>query len=238
MALTTWWRDDYLPVLPPLNGFQVSTVQDDTLLAGLSGLDGREIKRRRQEGHRPYAGFLSGVPAAYGWVATRRAAIGELNLDFRLPPLHRYLWDFATLPDYRGRGIYPHLLQEILMREVGQGYYFWIIRAPENWASGSGIRKAGFKAVGRLSLLENGRTGLAVTGSLERAASGAALLGVPIVETGLFPCWHCGGADYPPAAGAAHCLCEPDDEDECCCIVRPEKGKPLSIAGRQGVAAA
>lgn len=236
MALATWWRDDYLPDLPPLTGFQVSIVQVDDLLAQLSGLDGREIQRRRQAGHRPYAAFLSGTPAAYGWVATRRATIGELNLDFRLPPLHRYLWDFATLPAYRGQGIYPHLLQEILMREVGLGYYFWIIRAPENLASGSGIRKAGFKAVGRLSLMENGRTALALTGSLERAESGASLLGVPIVETGLFPCWHCGGADYPPAPGVAHCLCEPDDLDDCYCIVRPEKGNHLSAPARQVVA--
>ncbi|HUM69353.1 MAG TPA: hypothetical protein PLK31_10955, partial [Chloroflexota bacterium] len=209
MSLATWWRGDFLPALPPLNNFQVRKMQSEALLTGSCRLDGREIQRRLQQGHLPYVGLLGGVPVAYGWVATRRAAIGELGLDFRLPPLHRYLWDFATLPAYRGQGIYPHLLQGILLQELGVAHYFWIIRAPENGASGAGIHKAGFTAVGHLSLLANGRTALAVTADWERAAAGAALLGVPLVESSISPCWHCGGADYPAAAGAATCSCQP-----------------------------
>lgn len=221
MALATWWRDDFLPALPPLKNFHVQKIQNTALLADLCRLDGREIHRRLQQGHRPYVAFWQGRPVAYGWVATQRAAIGELGLDFRLPPLHRYLWDFATLPAYRGRGVYPRLLQEILVQEVGTAYYFWIIRAPENGASGAGIQKAGFTAVGHLSLLANGRTALAVTGNWQRAEMGAALLGVPLVAAGISPCWHCGGADYPAAAGVAACSCQPaylEEIADCACV--------------------
>lgn len=233
MALATWWRDDKLPVLFPLKRFYATRTQDEALLSRLTGLDGHEIQRRLWQGNRPYVAFIDGVPAAYGWVATRHASIGELNLDFRLPSLHRYLWDFATLPAFRGRGIYPHLLQEILVQEMGTAYYFWIIRAPENVASGKGIGKAGFAAVGHLSLTEDGRTALAPNSDFERAEMGATLLGVPLVERGLFPCWHCAGADYPPAANAAHCTCQSGQMDNCLCVIPTRRRQPeTAFAGQ------
>jgi hypothetical protein len=74
-----------------------------------------------------------GESVAYGWVADAGAAIGELDVAFRLEANDRYLWDFVTLPAWRGRGVYPHLLQAILRAE--EGGRFWIINAPENVAS-------------------------------------------------------------------------------------------------------
>ncbi|MBX3057547.1 MAG: GNAT family N-acetyltransferase [Anaerolineae bacterium] len=230
MALATWWRGDFLPTLPPLTNFHVQKIQQTGLLAALCRLDGREIHRRRQQGHRPYVAIWQGSPVAYGWVATQRADIGELGLDFRLPPQHRYLWDFATLPAYRGQGIYPRLLQEILVQEASAAAYFWIIRAPENGASGAGIHKAGFTAVGHLSLLANGRTALAVTGNRERAKVGAGLLGVPLAADGISPCWHCGGADYPAAASAAACSCRPaylEEMADCACVSGSGRPHPV-----------
>lgn len=214
MALSIWQRGDSLPALPQLDGFRADISRDEQLLAALCRLDKAEIRRRFDAGHRPFVGHLKETAVAYGWLAAQEAAIGELGLAFRLPPGHRYLWDFATLPAWRGQGIYPHLLQAILRQEMA-ATTFWIIRAPENGASGSGIRKAGFTAVGRLSLLGNGRAGLAPFIDRERAQLGAALLGVPLVETNLFLCWHCGGAAYPPSPHVASCACRQDESCAC-----------------------
>jgi hypothetical protein len=159
----------------------------------LNRLSLAEVRARRQGGHRPYRGLLQGTPVAYGWAATREASIGELGLTFRLPPGNRYLWDFATLPDFQGRGIYPRLLGAILAQESSSAERFWIIHAPENVPSGAGMHKAGLFPMGKLSFRLDGGVGLAPLGSPERAQAGALLLGVPLVEAVLAPCWCCGG---------------------------------------------
>jgi hypothetical protein len=193
MALATWWSTDPLPHLPVLPGFQAACASDDTALAQLNRLTVTEVRARQQDGHRPYLGFLNGIPVAYGWVATQEASIGELDLTFRQPPGNRYLWDFATLTGFQGRGIYPHLLLAILKQEMLEAERFWIIHAPENVPSGAGMEKAGLLPVGQLSFRPDGSVGLAPLGLHERAQAGAELLGLPLIETVLAPCWHCGG---------------------------------------------
>ena len=191
MALATWWSGDTVPLLRPLPGFRVVRAWDDARLAWLNQIPRSEVRRRRREDHRPYVGYMNGAPVAYGWVATRQSSIGELGLSFRLPPGNRYLWDFATLPEWQGRGIYPQLLQAILAEESATAGRFWIIQAPENLPSGAGMHKAGWLPVGELSFRPGGAVGLAPLGSLERARAGAALLGVALVESPLSPCWRC-----------------------------------------------
>jgi hypothetical protein len=186
----------------------------------LNRLSPKEVQARWQAGHRPYIASMFGEPAAYGWVATRGASIGELGLAFALPPGNRYLWDFATLPAWQGRGLYPRLLRAILTQEAPVAERFWIIHAPENLPSGAGMGKAGLLPVGQLSFCPDGSVGLAPLGPSERAQAGAALLGVPLIETVLAPCWCCGStverragaADpvscWPPIAPlATHCTC-------------------------------
>src|SRR3712207_4897461 len=121
MALATWWTEDPLPLERPLPGFQAAPADDDVELAALNGISVDDVRARRAAGHRPYIGRLDGVPVTYGWVATREASIGELDLTFRLSPEDRYLWDFATLPEWQGRGLYPRLLQTILIAESRTG---------------------------------------------------------------------------------------------------------------------
>lgn len=210
MALATWWSADPLPDIPTLPGFQAVRTTDDTALATLNRLAVAEVRARRDAGHRAYLGLLHGEPVAYGWVATEAASIGELHLTMRLPAGNRYLWDFATLPGFQGRGIYPHLLQAILRQEAREAGRFWIIHAPENLPSGAGMEHAGLVPVGQLSFQADGSVGLAPLGTLERAQAGAELLGVPLIETELAPCWRCGGLTADPtmtaeAAEAAAC---------------------------------
>ncbi len=203
MSLATWWINDRLPVLPTLSDFEVRPAQDDPELAALARLPIAEVEARRAAGHRPYVGYSAGLPVSYGWVATHSASIGELDLTFDLPQSDRYLWDFATLPEQQGRGLYPRLLQSIALQEAGAAQRLWIIHAPENLPSGAGMRKAGFEAVGQLSFRADQRVGLMPIGLMARALAGAELLGVPLIDADLAPCWCCAGAARLPSTIAS-----------------------------------
>lgn len=154
MALWTWWTGDGLPALAAIEGFAAGSAADIEGLAALTGLAPDEVSGRLAAGNRCYVARLGGEAVGYGWVADGGAAIGELDLAFRLEAVDRYLWDFVTLPAWRGRGLYPHLLQAILRAE--DGARLWIINAPENAASARGIAKAGFAEVGSLAFTRGG----------------------------------------------------------------------------------
>ncbi len=195
MALASWWRGDHLPTLSPIAEFRAEATQDAALVAWLSNYAVAEAQRRLAEGHRPYVAWMGDTPVAYGWLATRVASIGELGIDVPVPATDRYLWDFATLPAWRGRGLYPHLLQAILRQETKTAERCWIIAAPENRASSAGIFKAGFTTTAQLSFQANGDAGVTALGPAERVQAGASLLGVPVLEAGedplISPCWCC-----------------------------------------------
>jgi GNAT superfamily N-acetyltransferase len=223
MALATWWSPDPLPDFPALPGLHVTLATDDRTLAALNRLPEAEVRARRDAGHRPYIGILHGEPVAYGWVATEEASIGELHLTVRLPLGNRYLWDFATLPSFQGRGVYPHLLRAILRREALEAERLWIIHAPENLPSAAGIGNAGLLPVGELSFTSDGGVGLRPLSSLERARAGADLLGVPLIEAELAPCWRCGGQISEHGAGRTASSCWPTDTSEaapCTCAIQ------------------
>jgi GNAT superfamily N-acetyltransferase len=103
---------------------------------------------------------------------------------FEVPPGNRYLMDFYTLPAWRGRGIYPRLLQAILARESAEAKRFWILHHRGNVASARGIEKAGFGRVAEIHFVAGGGLGLVALGPGERSGSGARLLGLPIAQTG------------------------------------------------------
>ena len=161
MSLATYWVEDPLSPLPALPGFDVVIDSDLHELTGINRISPSEGRARLNDGHLPYVARMDGQAVGYGWVATRKASIGELDLTFELSSDDRYLWDFATLPDWQGRGLYPRLLQTILERERKNAKRFWIIHAPENLPSGAGMYKAGFEFVGLLSFTSDGRVGLA-----------------------------------------------------------------------------
>ena len=177
-ALYAWWRDDPLSMLAPLPGL---IVQRCTELAGAQHVliqDLGEVRKRWLEGHRLYLAWMGRQIAAFGWVATRTAEIGELALRFSLSPDDRYLWDFLTMPSWRGQGIYPRLLQAILRLEE-TGKRFWIGHGPNNVASAHGILRAGFRKVIQVWRLPDGKL-VCTTCDDQRAEAGAALLGLPL----------------------------------------------------------
>ena len=84
------------------------------------------MRRRFDAGHRAYVALWDGEPAAWGWVATTAAEIGELESSFAIPRGERYLWNFVTFPSHRGLGIYPRLLDAIVRLESAEAGRFWI----------------------------------------------------------------------------------------------------------------
>jgi len=194
MSFATFWIEDTLTPIASLSGFTAGPAFDWDELAEINRISHAEVADRVKNGHRPYVARMDGQPVAYGWLATSKISIGELDINVELPLDDRYLWDFATLPDWQGRGLYPRLLQSILEQEIQNAKRFWIIHAPENLPSGTGMSKAGFEFVGQLSFTVDGKVGLApYADSTERARIGADLLQVPLIESVLAPCWHCGG---------------------------------------------
>jgi len=200
-------RDDPTPPMNPLPNLVVRREQRVAVMAALQGRTEAEMQRRFDAGHRAYVAWRDGVPAAWGWVATRTADIGELGSSFTIPAGERYLWNFVTLPTHRGQGIYPRLLEAIVRTESREAERFWIAYAPENHASGTGIRKAGFVALAELSFDAGGRAALRglVPGGGRIAAR---VLGLPEATDDLAPCWRC------VRAGRRSMSCAPD---ECRC---------------------
>ena len=149
-----------------------------------------EIERRFDAGHRAYVAWVEGEGAAWGWVATESATIGELRVAFNIPRGDRYLWNFVTLPAFRGRGIYSRLLEAIVDAESMDAHRFWIAYAPENHASGAGIRKAGFALVAELSFDTEGTP---VVRDLRPGGGAIAsqLLGLADTQRPVAQCWKC-----------------------------------------------
>ena len=235
MSFATFWIQDTFAPITPLPGFTASPASDWDELAEINHITLAEVMGRLNNGHRLYVARMDGQPVAYGWLATNKVSIGELDINVELPPDDRYLWDFATLPDWQGRGLYPRLLQSILEQEIQNAKRFWIIHAPENLPSGAGMSKAGFEFVGQLSFTVDGKVGLApYEDSTERARIGADLLQVPLIESVLAPCWTCGEmvAKHPDKADADSCWPpKRSGESVCCCVKEVKKSNNvISIA--------
>lgn len=214
-------RDDPIPALPALPQFDVIVEHDAAALATLLAKPIEQMETRLASGHHAYVARVAGEPAAFGWVATSEARVGELDATLRLPEGHRYLWNFVTLSPFRGRGIYPRLLDAILRAESAHAEWNWIMYAPENHASASGIAKAGFTPVAQVSFDGAERPAFTplltgVAPMLER------LLGLPQAVGAVTPCWKCvraGRGAMACADGACHCdyqrpaaLCHPTIE--------------------------
>ena len=208
MPLATRHRDHPMPELAPLASLEVHRVWDADFMAQLQGRSVREMEQRFADGHRAYAAWWDEQPAAWGWVATHRASIGELNAVFEMPAGERYLWNFVTRPSHRGLGIYPRLLQAIMRAEGAETERFWIAYAPENRASGSGIVKAGFAAEAEMSFDPNGLPALRALGTAGASAA-SRVLGIRETTDPLAPCWRCVRAGRGAMACAdGECRCD------------------------------
>ena len=178
--LWSWWRGDALPICESVSGLTVEESKHMELLSHLMGIPPAALREQLWLGHRAYLARLGTLPVAVGWSATGEVALLGGRVTLHVPPNNRYLYGFVTHPDWRGRGIYPHLLQAILRTEEQE--HFWIIHLLENRSSQRGIHKAGFRVAGRLSFLPTGGLGLMPPlGDSERAQVAERLLGLPLI---------------------------------------------------------
>ncbi len=202
-------RDESSPFKPMLPGLAVHRELDPAAMARIQGRATEEIEARFAAGHHAYVATMNGANAAWGWVATSSATIGELKTTFTVPTADRYLWNFVTLAAYRGRGIYSRLLDAIVKAESAEGERFWIAYAPENHASGAGIRNAGFTLVAELSFDRDGRP---VVRDIRAGGGGDAsrLLGLPEISDAVAQCWKCARGPAPTASSCATGVCSCD----------------------------
>lgn len=180
MPVATWWRTDPLPDLPSVPGLAVRRVTRWEEARQVTGLTEDRVVARHQDANALYAAFLDEQPAGYGWLARQTGRIDELELVFELPRTDVYLWDFVTLPAFRGRGVYPQVLQAIIREEDGISR-FWIGYDGHNLASGRGIAKAGFRVVGDLEVRAVQLVGLTVSDQGERGQAFVRLMDLPRV---------------------------------------------------------
>lgn len=93
-------------------------------------------------------GPLGSVVVTYGWIALTAEPLDNTGCSFDPPPGDAYLYDFATVPEYRGQGFYPALLRYILGELAKQSIRrAWIGTAPGNTVSVRSISRAGFSKV-------------------------------------------------------------------------------------------
>lgn len=191
MSLYTLSVEDTLSRIKVPDGLSVKTSNDVLMLSKLCNTSTEEISTRLANGNVAFVAFIYDEPAAFGWMATDVAKIGELNHEFYLPKGNRYLWNFRTFEKFRGIGIYPALLQYILQNNDETTTRFWIIHAPENIASLKGIRKVGFKYAGKLyvdiyntTTIESNEVSLSLRDELE-------FMNITLSDQQPSSCWNC-----------------------------------------------
>ena len=206
--IATRHRADPAPLLIPLPGFSVRRETDAAVMASLQSRTEIDMGRRMWDEHRPYVASIDGADVAFGWVAPYQAMIGEIDSAFFIPKGERDLWTFVTLPGHRGKGIYPRLLDAIVRAESVDAERFWVAYAPENYASGVGIEKAGFQTVAQISFDQHGRP--AVRMLIEGAPNPAKMLGLRTIEEALAQCWRCVrmGRTKEQSCAPGECRCD------------------------------
>ncbi len=151
---TLWLLDLGEPTLvapvPRVNvQFQRASLESAPLLGKAMGLGSpEEVIKRFNVGKHCYIGNVENVLATYGWVTFDKEMIGELGLNIQLLPGEAYIWNCATLQDYRGLRLYPALLWYIVGELRSQGVRrIWIGADADNLPSQVGMRLCGFQPI-------------------------------------------------------------------------------------------
>jgi ribosomal protein S18 acetylase RimI-like enzyme len=109
-----------------------------------------ELAKARVRGGR--LGFVAesteraGILLSYGWVAQPGDTVNDLDFTLQMPPGEAWIYDCATIPVARGRGLYVAILRAMQSELARRGFaHAWVGTAPANWPSQRGIAHAGFQ---------------------------------------------------------------------------------------------
>lgn len=140
-------------------------------LATAMELPESEVLARLARGCRVIAAWHGSEVASYCWISVHREHVGELARDLSLPAGESYVWDCATVPRYRGQGLYRSLLRQIAETLAGEGQRrLWIGASSTNEASNRTFATVGFRPAASVVSVRVAGRGLIVR---LRAASGA-----------------------------------------------------------------
>jgi len=170
------------------------TVEESTnplFLSDLCDITIEEAANRLANNNLAFVAYINNQPAAFGWMAMEKAKIGELNHEFTLPQNHGYLWNFRTLVAFRGLGVYPALLHQMIKYNPAESSHYWIIHAPENKASLKGITKAGFTYVGNLYIGKNMQPKLKINEQSQFDEDALKAMGFYKSDGEASSCWNC-----------------------------------------------
>jgi len=177
----TLWANDpgaapHAPVVPRRAvAYHEVHPEDAPPLAEAMGERDRTVVEGRFAGaRRCFAAWDGGRIAAYGWASQGHEYVGEMERTFRLQTGEAYIWDCATLPEYRGQRLYSALLDYMVaeLRRAGVGRE--LMRRAESEAVARGCRGSyvdtfHFQARGFYEKL-----GYAIFGRLDDMPSGGA----------------------------------------------------------------
>jgi ribosomal protein S18 acetylase RimI-like enzyme len=146
--------------LPPADGradqrpgvrFAAVGGAETAALAAAMELDESEILARLARGCRVIAAWQGDDVASYCWISVNREHVGEHARDLTLPAGDSYVWDCATVPRYRGQGLYRSLLRQIAETLADEGQRrVWIGAASTNEASNRTFATVGFRPAASL----------------------------------------------------------------------------------------
>jgi RimJ/RimL family protein N-acetyltransferase len=106
--------------------------------------------KRFAQGDKAIVAYRDESPAHLSWLSLTQIAIDEVQYLWILPETHSCIYDCRTLPAFRGKGIYPEVLQWIVkeLLPIHNRKHAWIYAEAGNKASIHGIKKAGFNDAG------------------------------------------------------------------------------------------
>ena len=119
-------------------------------MAALRGHDAEEYRARLLGGHLLiYAVAADGTPQSWGWATApleaAQDAPWEFGIGMRVSPGSGFLWDYFTIPECRGRGLYRQVLRASAGQCVRRGARrVWGYADVTNAASRRGLMAADY----------------------------------------------------------------------------------------------
>lgn len=130
----------------------------DELAQAMGFDDAALVLQRFHDGKQCYIARVEGKLVAYGWITFDKESIGELGLSLRLQHGEAYIWNCATLPEYRGQRLYPALLAYMLVELQKAGIQrIWIGTDADNLPSQSGVTRVGCQPIAEVFQAHDGR---------------------------------------------------------------------------------